>query len=427
MNKRRSLGKIIGFLVCLLGLAACQGVLNIQIEPELAAPTAVLGKVAHITGGDIWVTDLDTGEKTRLTRDGRNSYPLWSADGQWLAYFKRDELWLRATNGSEEQRLGAFPVQDFAWSPTENRLAYLTAAAGLTVWNAADGTTQTLVTPDPTTTLIALAWRPDGQALAYEVRGVAWSLNVIALDGTALQTRYVAREAQMIPQLGGWSPDGRVLLTWLGPTSSPYRENGLPLCMIPESADEQPHCLKERVLPWSDFVDWSATHQIAFIGGAGRETWVNKGLAITDPETLVPRWLVGNTEQAPLQPSWSPQGNRIVYSAGPVTPVALADEQRDSALAQRRIWMVQVASGLRNQLTGDGRYRDERPLWANDGKHILFARLSASEASLWLMTADGRSLEQVVAELTPQPDPVGEYGYIQWQALWDWWQPTAEE
>ena len=216
-----------------------------------------------------------------------------------------------------------------------------------------------------------------------------------------------------------------MLLTWLGPTSSPYRENGLPLCVIPES-DAEPRCLEERVLPWSDYVDWSpSSKQIAFIGGAGRESWVNKGLAITDPETLLPRWLVDSTEQAPLQPSWSPQGNRLVYSAGPVTPMALADEQRDSALAQRRIWLVQAASGLRNQLTGDGRYRDERPLWANDGKQILFARLSESKASLWLMTADGRSLEQVVAELTPQPDPWGEYGHIDWQALWDWWQPPA--
>lgn len=30
---------------------------------------------------------------------------------------------------------------------------------------------------------------------------------------------------------------------------------------------------------------------------------------------------------------------------------------------------------------------------------------------------------QLVTKLTPLPDPVGVYGYIEWQALWDWWRP----
>jgi hypothetical protein len=76
-------------------------------------------------------------------------------------------------------------------------------------------------------------------------------------------------------------------------------------------------------------------------------------------------------------------------------------------------------------LTKDPRYSDDLPLWSVDGGEILFARLSEDEASLWMMQPDGSNLRQVVSELTPRPELFGAYGYINWQALWDWWRPEG--
>jgi dipeptidyl aminopeptidase/acylaminoacyl peptidase len=427
MSKGRHTRYKLFLVVSLLWLAGCLGVLDVQIEREPAAPAPALGKVATIAGGDVWLVDLDSSQQLRLTRDGRNSHPLWSADGQWLAYRKQDTLWVNRVATGEELQVSRSSVDSFTWSPQENRLAYLSAAAGLSVWDHNDRSSRTLLAADTALTLASLAWHPNGQRLAYQTGGITWGLNQIALDGTSPLVQYTAPNAQMLPHLAGWSPDGRQLLAWLGPGSALYQADGLPLCVLPVVGGE-PRCLAdERVLLWPDFVAWSpVTNQLAFIAGAGRETWVNKGLAIVaDAGTFETRWLVAADEQAPLQPDWSPQGERLVYSAGPATPAQVAYAQRDGALAQRRIWTVEVASGLRRQLTDDNRFRDERPLWSADGQHILFARLSETEASLWLMTADGRSLEQVVPELTPRPDPVGEYGYIEWPALWDWWRPGA--
>ncbi len=406
----------------LLWITACQGVLDVQIEQLPATPIPVLGRVAYITGGDVWMVDLDSSQHTRLTRDGRNSHPHWSADGQWIAYLKRDELWINKVATNEEQKVSEFPIYAFAWSPQKSYLAYISAAEGLAVWDHSTQTTQNLVAPDTARTITALSWHPDGHRLAFQTDGLTPGLHQVALDGADSLVIYLASDAQSTPHLGSWSPDGRQLLAWLGPRSAPYKADGLPLCLLPVTGGE-PHCLEDRILLWPDFITWSPLNEIALIVGMGRETWVNKGLAVIDLETLAVRWLVNSAEQAALQPAWSPQGERIIYSAGLPTSPEMAYTQRNTALAQRHIWIVEIASGQRRQLTGDHRYRDERPLWSSDGQHVLFVRLSETEASLWLMSTEGRTLQQVVSELTPRPDPVGEYGYIEWSALWDWWRP----
>jgi Tol biopolymer transport system component len=98
----------------------------------------------------------------------------------------------------------------------------------------------------------------------------------------------------------------------------------------------------------------------------------------------------------------------------------VAYEKLDQAIQGRQIWVIEVENGRRQQLTNDKDYRDERPSWSADGSRILFVRLSNESASIWLMNADGSNPKQIVPELTPRPDPLGEYGHIAWGLWWDW-------
>lgn len=414
-------------VLLLLGLASligCRGVLEVRLEREPSPSAYVLGKVAYIAGGDVWVVDLDTGQRTRLTRDGRNSRPQWSTDGRWIAYQKDDHLWVAEAVPGKEIPISKTPVRAFAWSPRENRLAYISASGDLVIWDADRQNHHTLVESGIVATLFRFAWEAGGKWIAYEAAsGREWSLRKISLEGD-LSNLYTTTDMTRVPHLVGWTRDSLWLLAWIGPASALAEADGLPLCLIPATGGV-PRCLEQRMLLYPDWLSWSPDGRLAFIAGAGRETWVNKGLAVMDPASLAVHWLVSPADQAPVQPAFSPDGTQIAYSAGPFTPAEAAYARRDRALDQRRIWVVETLSGRRRQLTNDDRFRDERPLWSADGRHILFARLGEAAASLWLMKADGSDLHQVVSELTPKPDSVGGYGYINWQTLWDWWRPKS--
>lgn len=419
MRKRNRL-----LLLSLVLLIGCRGVLEVRFEREPPPSAPVLGRVAYIAGGDVWVVDLDTDQQTRLTRDGHNSHPRWSADGHWIAYQKGDQLWVVEVGSGKEYLVSEQPVSEFAWSPVENRLAYLSTASGLVIWETDRQNIQTLVASEGGITPRHIAWEPTGKWLAYETEQGKWRLCKVSLDGTSF-TLYATSDQTQIPYLAGWSVDGDWLLAWSGPASALAWADGLPLCLIPAMGGT-PRCLEQKMLLHSDWLSWSSGGQLAFIAGEGRETWVNKGLALMDPASLVMYWLVDYAEQAPIQPAFSPDGKYLAYSAGPTTPAEAAYARRDVALAERRIWVMEVSSGRRRRLTNEDRFRDECPSWSSDSGYILFARLGEEEASLWLMGADGSNLRQVVSELTPKPDPTGEYGYVNWQVLWDWWQPPQE-
>lgn len=415
-------------LLGVLCLSACRGVLEVHVEQERASPPPPLGKVAYVAGGDVWALDLDSEQRTRLTRDGRNSYPAWSADGRWIAYSKDDILWAFDTSQGKERAISETSTAQFAWSPAGERLAYLSPAGVLDLWDASEQRSQILVPADPAATLIRFAWNRDGNGLVYEAQGV-WSsrLGEVSLHGTS-STLYESANSQRAPHLADWSPDGRWLLFWAGPLSSEAEMDGLPFCLL--AAGGAPRCLQEKVLLHADGFSWSPENRLAFAAGGGRETWVNKGLAWVDPRDtpLTLNWLVKPEEQAVSYPAWSPDGRRVAYSAGPPVAAAQAYERRDAALAARGIWTVDVAGGKKTQLTHDEGYRDERPLWSNDGGHLLFARLGQGGASLWLMEPDGGAMKRVVDELTPLPDATGEYGYIDWSSWYDWWRvPVAPQ
>ncbi len=412
--------KVFGCLLGSLLVAACGGVLEVQIERVPSNRLAALGQVAYISGGDVWLLDLDSGEQTRLTQDGHNRRPRLSPDGNWVAYLKTDQLFIKELAGGNEHMASEAGISDYAWSPKGGLLAYGTTS-GFFIWDGRLKASREI--PVGLAALNRVAWHPIGESIALDNReGALRGVLRVSLDGMDQGWVFSTEDLMNVPRLAGWSPDGRWVALWVGSRAQATEQDGLPLCMTRAEGGDL-HCVEERGLLQPDYLTWSPDGRLAYISGSGRETWVAKRLTLLDVDTMALQTLISADEQGPLHPDWSPDGAWIVYSAGPATPLGMAYQQIETALNGRRIWSIDVASGRRRQLTNDKSYRDERPTWSSDGSHILFVRMDNTSASLWLMQADGSGLHPVVPELTRLPDAQGDYGYIDWGNWWDWNRP----
>lgn len=416
---------------------------------DMPAPSP-LGKLAYVQGGDIWTRALPEGEPQRLTRDGLNREPRWSRSGEWLAFLKDEPslLWLMRHDGSEGRQVAVLPDGVFAWSPAEDMLAYVDGR-GLHVLSPERDGVSTLIptqpvappTPDPTIgeakpSIRRIAWSPDGQWIAgewwTEARDgslVGQGIGTVSRDGQDTVSVFeasVPEEGEAI--LAGWTSDGRWILFWQSPMlSASILADGVPLYAVLAEGGE-PRQVVDTMLAYDDFLSFwpGAGPQLAAVVGGYRGAWTQKMIYVVNAENEEGLAVTG-PHLAAISPAWAPDGHRLAYVAMPDEGDLTGGDPAREGLLRRRLWVTDLlASSMPTQLTNDDGYRDEYPLWSADGSHILFARLDREDrASLWLIPVENGEAEQMVEELTPSPGWFGYYGHIEWDDLFDWWQPPA--
>jgi Tol biopolymer transport system component len=437
---------------------------NEQLKVNLATavappppPPSALGRVAYIRGGDLWVTLLPEGPHQRLTIDGHNREPRWSTSGEWIAYRKdrtvliereqpceeslregqppcresvstfQQQVWLARRNGAEHHVINrGFTVERFAWSPTNDLLAYITEAGHVQTLDPNTGVSLRLVTAQAGGRVSAIAWSPDGLRLAYEwVSDEQVGTNVGREDGvwvvpaTGGQAIRLVRSTEFPAALAGWR-DSEHTLVWRHPTADVLPTDAVWLFAAPlirPPATQAPVVVySQPMLQRADFVAVApvASPVVAATLGNGLASWTNK--------RVVAGTFQSPPELAAIMPAWSPDAATLAFVAMPDQPELTLGENALEALLSRHIWVGELLSGTARQLTDDPRYRDERPLWSRQSSHILFARITREgQTSLWLIPAGDGSPGLVVDELTPAPDPIGNYGYIDWSQHYDWW------
>lgn len=424
-------------------------------------PKPQLGWLSFIRGGDVWVKQLPDGAAKRLTNDGRNNEPRWSASGEWLAFrksdqVKGDQVWLVRSDGSDAAPVdNGVIVTEFAWSPVEDLLAHTETGGTLRLAKPEIPRERELVSHQGVvfqgTGVNAFVWSPDGMWIAYEwvespanvtqavqeVKRQAQSgagspfvqeIRRIRVDGSESRVVQINRGSER-DYLADWTPDGQWLLAWHGSNSGSVRAWGLPLEALPLTGSRQVQ-IASKMLTHQDFLSWSPDgKRLALVDGDRSETWENKSIAIATLAAGIHQ--ISGSSRADLFPRWSPDGHWIAFTSAPAEPGVGGNGPVKQAMAQRKIWLMRPGGAGKRQLTNDATFRDERPEWSANGDYILFARLHEDQAQLWLMRADGSELRQVVEELTPSPGIMGYFGYIDWSQLYDWWiaspQPTAPD
>lgn len=420
--------------LCLIGVAACgkraagpdvdltmaaigesRSLSTPEVSPDgtrLAYTMAIEGKSA------IYVADADGSKPVRLTFGVWDAAPIWSPNGQWIAYYSdhNADVWLVPAAGGESRQLTSGPAFD-------GPLGWLPDGSGVILIRRGVGDDQTLVAPldsGPVRPLfaapagnVAAFPSPDGSKVAFILnrggRGTIW---VQDTTGSARQLTTEGFEGARLNRM--WSPDGRLLLF----TSSRSGTGDL------WSADVQTGELQQLTNDirndgegaWSPDGRW-----IVFSSDRGGQDdlWIVAATGGTAHR-------VTNDISGEQGASWSSDGRSISYAsrhtatsidvvaaAGGTPPrtlvpldgysafgLALSPDGQTVLFTSNRsgdadIWSVPMAGGEPTPFATSPVF-DGQAAWSPDGKWVSFtSSRSGGTADIWVMPAAGGAARQL--------------------------------
>jgi Tol biopolymer transport system component len=414
--------------------------------PTLAPPATLSGKITYVQGNAVWVQDLASGQKTRVTPQlsGFQS-PAWSSSGNWLAFLIGTELWKVGADGKGFDAVArGVSVHAFAWSPTTDELAYVTGDAEL--WLAQIGPSASkpvrLISskggPVSGVRVEGLPyWSPDGSQIAVAVDNPTGSGGaqyaglwvVDAKDGANPREVYSAGTPPPYGvALAGWTPDGKSLLYWPNPAfSASLAADGQVMSIAPLA---QSSGLPKQVGPTLEQPGvWDGTKDgayIAIMSGYGRQTWENKQIQVYSTEDGS-RWTASAPGVIGLYPRFSPDGQWLAYVGGAdLGDVAAVTNPLEFG---RHLWLADLKGNQQRQLTNDANYSDGPATWMPDGE-ILFPRMTADgTVSIWALWPweAGQQPTKLVDGLSLPGGRFGYYGYVDWSTAFSFWPGSAAQ
>ncbi len=398
-----------------------------------------LGRLVYVQAGDIFIKALPDGRALKLTNDSLNSTPRFSTSGKWIAFRKgADQVWVIGADGKSAHSLPSDKLSKFDWSPHSDILAFTVKGELRIAISGQDD--DLLIVPGPGqehTGVHEFLWSPDGKWIAYdfderpEVPGGEWPWR-----HSIRKVNVESRQSEMIvvyhpPNEEGF-PGNTELAAWVGSRiylwqcevmSVSIMSDGCPLFFL--DSDKKQNGTGTGSLLYPDFLSFApTTRKMAISEGANRFTWTNKRIVVLDSENGKAETLT-EPEVSAIFPAWSPDGSLIAYVAGPDIGAEVRGENEiHEGLARRRVWIMKPDGSEKRRLTSDENYREERPLWLEDGQHILFARSDANDqVSLWLMRLGGETPSKVADALSshlPRYDLTENYEYLEYYGHRDW-------
>jgi dipeptidyl aminopeptidase/acylaminoacyl peptidase len=169
--------------------------------------------------GQLWLVPTDGSAPARqLTHGWRDSEPVWSPDGRWVAFARAErdtrtdgapkvgkpQLWLLPADGGEARRLTEHPlgVTGMVWSPDSTRLAYL---ARVPEPGRYDTDKKVNADAEPPRRITTMRYKLDGVGYLIDRRSHVW---VVGTDGGEPVR---VTEGDFEHNGVDWSPDGELL------------------------------------------------------------------------------------------------------------------------------------------------------------------------------------------------------------------------
>jgi TolB protein len=236
-----------------------------------------------------------------------------------------------------------------------------------------------LYIPQLTTGPSSVAFTPDGKALIYSMGGSLWR-QTIGLD-QAVELTHPLGAYDYQPDV---SPDGRSVVF------SRYNGAGLELWRLDLGTGGEQRLtsgeavnVEPRLSPDGKRIAWVSTqgtgHFNLFIADIGPDGLRNARPLLGERQSKISRYYYSTYDHA-LNPSWTPDGKRILYVTN-----------NEVAWGAGDIWSVAAdhASDRRKILSEETSW-SARPEMSPDGKQVLFASYHGRQwRQLWLTTPDG--------------------------------------
>jgi TolB protein len=267
--------------------------------------------------------------------------PAWSADGQWIAFEREDGLWLIRPDGSDARRVLPNKPNQFyaaipAWSPDSQRLALLNFnKAGTEIWvvNADGSELRMIYASDQAFDGGYVSWSPDGQWIHWKRgKGGVSSDVIVPADGKGEPQALASFPAPDWWHTGFWPQ-------WGGQAAAAP-------CRIAYEQDGDIY-VKD--------CDGTGARQVTFLQGV-------RGL-----------------------PSWSPDGEYIVFSSGHEGVL------HDDGNIRQFAYVIRADGSDLKRLSGQDNF-DQFPAWSPDGRRIALHR----NCSLVTISPDGSDEQMIV-------------------------------
>ena len=236
-----------------------------------------------------------------------------------------------------------------------------------------------LYIPQLTTGPSSVAFVPDGKALIYSMGGSLWRQAIGSDEAVELTHPQAAYDYQ--PDV---APDGRSLVF------GRYGGNGIELWRLDLNSSRERQLtsgnavnVEPRLSPDGKRLAWVSTqgtgHFNLFIADIGPDGLNNARLLLGERQSKIARYYYSTYDHV-LNPSWTPDGERILYVTN-----------NEVAWGTGDIWSVAVDNPRdRRKVLSEETSWSARPETSPDGKQVLFASYHGRQwRQLWMTTPAG--------------------------------------
>jgi dipeptidyl aminopeptidase/acylaminoacyl peptidase len=368
---------------------------------QVAYAESVL-KAAFIRGGNLWLK-IDQNEK-QITKEGHAAAPVWSPDGRWVAYSKKDGIWVYDTRNEKNYKVYHEGGSNCQWAPQQDVLAFQ------------DGTILDIVDirsekPKSFTNaalgVSSFSWRPDGRgfltASSANLLPDGWTnpilftvplendLNVQDLTKNVRRfftiPKHLKKGEEEISSIGTsgfeWSADHKWIAFMVYPTASLAMDSNM-VCVL--SADGKIFETLDVMASGFPFAWAPSQNLLGYIEGSGRIVFgfKNKNLKVKElpalqSQTLTPKSFVD------LNFTWV-TNDKLIASRSK----SLEWSNEPSKRAMPSLFAIHVSSKNQKQITSPPRgFGDFRPFYVHRNNKLAWTRSNWEKNDVWISKADG--------------------------------------